>query len=287
MASNAVEVGGVCRSPGRPPRFTGRADNLTYETLVVAVEDGIASIALDQPDTRNALSNELLRDLHAALLAARDDDEVRVVVLGSTHPKVFSSGASLGGFAAEVPLVRKHEEIALLPSIFELLGGLGKPSICAAGGHVLAGAVGLALACDLVIAKEGIGIGTPEVNVGAFPFMVTAMLEREIGRKRMAELMLLGERIDAVEAERIGLVNNVVPAADFDAAVDSWARALAAKSPLLMKLGKDAMYEEQDLGFENSLAYLRSQLTLAFSTHDLKEGVEAFFEKRDPEWTGR
>jgi enoyl-CoA hydratase len=260
---------------------------MSYDTLAVKVADGVATIALDQPDTRNALSNELLGDLHAALTAARDDDEVRVVVLRSTHEKVFSSGASLSGFAAEVPLVRKHEEIALLPSIFELLGKLGKPSICAAGGHVLAGAVGLACACDLVIAKEGIGIGTPEVNVGAFPFMVTAMLQREIGRKRMAELMLLGERIDAAEAERFGLVNKVVPAAEFDAAVDAWASALAAKSPLLMRLGKDAMYEEQDLGFESGLAYLRGQLTLAFSTDDLREGVAAFFEKREPEWKGQ
>ncbi|HEX4305084.1 MAG TPA: enoyl-CoA hydratase-related protein [Solirubrobacterales bacterium] len=260
---------------------------MNYVTLQVAVRDGIASIALDQPDTRNALSDALLGDLHAALVAVRDDDEVRVVVLRSTHEKVFSSGASLSGFAAEVPLVRKHEEIRLLPSIFELLGKLGKPSICAAGGHVLAGAVGLACACDLVIAKQGIGIGTPEVNIGAFPFMVTAMLEREIGRKRMAELMLLGERIDAAEAERIGLVNKVVPEADFDDAVDAWATALAAKSPLLMRLGKDAMYEEQDLGFESSLAYLRGQLTLAFSTEDLHEGVTAFFDKREPRWTGR
>lgn len=260
---------------------------MTYETLQVEVRDGVASIALDQPDTRNALSDELLRELHAALTSARDDAEVRVLVLRSTHPKVFSSGASLSGFAAEVPLVRKDEEIALLPQIFEQLGTLGKPSICAAGGHVLAGAVGLALACDLIIAKEGVGIGTPEVNIGAFPFMVTAMLEREIGRKRMAELMLLGERIDAAEAERIGLVNRVVPAAEFESAVEAWAGALAAKSPLLMRLGKNAMYEEQDLGFESSLAYLRSQLTLAFSTDDLHEGVRAFFEKRDPLWSGR
>jgi enoyl-CoA hydratase len=260
---------------------------MPYETLDVGLRDGVASIALDQPDTRNALSNELLAELHAALSEAGEDDAVRVVVLRSTHSTVFSSGASLGGFASEVPLVRKHAEVALLPSIFELLGRLGKPSVCAASGHVLAGALGLALACDLVVAKEGIKIGTPEINVGAFPFMVTAMLEREIGRKRLAELMLLGERIDAAEAERIGLVNRVVPAAEFDAAVDAWASALAAKSPLVMRLGKDAMYVEQDLGFESSLAYLRSQLTLTFSTEDLREGVEAFFDKREPVWRGR
>jgi enoyl-CoA hydratase/carnithine racemase len=260
---------------------------LIYETLCLDVDDHVATIALDQPETRNALSDELLRDLRAALVEARDDATVRVVVLRSTHPRVFSSGANLAGFGAGVPLVQKHEEISLLPEIFQLLGTLGKPSICAANGHVLAGALGVALACDLIVAKEGIGIGTPEVNIGAFPFMVTAMLEREIGRKRMAELMLLGERIDAAEAERIGLVNKVVAEAEFDAAVDDWARALASKSPLLMRLGKDAMYEEQDLGFENSLAYLRGQLTLAFSTDDLREGVAAFFDKREPEWRGR
>jgi enoyl-CoA hydratase len=260
---------------------------LTFETVRFDGEDDIATIALDQPETRNALSGELLRDLRDALVRAREDGEVRVVVLRSTHPTVFSSGASLSGFGADVPLVRKHEEIRLLPEIFELLGTLGKPSICAANGHVLAGALGIALACDLVIAKEGIGIGTPEVNVGAFPFMVTAMLEREIGRKRMAELMLLGERIDATEAERIGLINKVVGEAEFDRAVDDWASALAAKSPLLMKLGKDAIYEEQDMGFAGSLSYLRSQLALAFSTEDLAEGVQAFFEKREPRWRNR
>lgn len=260
---------------------------MSYETVRYGVDRGVATIALDQPETRNALSDELLRDLGAALKEARGDAEARVVVLRSTHPKVFSSGASLSGFAAQLPLVQKHEEIRRLPEIFQLLGTLGKPSICAAGGHVLAGALGIALACDLIIAKEGIGIGTPEVNIGAFPFMVTAMLEREIGRKRMAELMLLGERIDATEAERIGLVNRVVPEDGFETAVEVWAMALAAKSPLLMKMGKDAMYEEQDLGFESGLAYLRGQLALAFSTDDLHEGVQAFFDKREPQWKGR
>ncbi len=260
---------------------------MSYETLEVDVTDGVASIALNQPDTRNALSDELLRELRDAIAAAGSDDEVRALVLGSTHPTVFSSGASLSGFGADLPLIEKYGDIALLPSIFEALGTLGKPSICAASGHVLAGAVGVALACDLIVAKEGITIGTPEINIGAFPFMVTAMLEREIGRKRMSELMLLGERIDAAEAERIGLVNKVVPEAEFDAAVAEWASALAAKSPLIMRLGKDAIYEQQDLGFENGLAYMRAQLALAFSTDDLREGVDAFFGKREPRWRGR
>jgi enoyl-CoA hydratase/carnithine racemase len=112
---------------------------------------GVATIALDQPETRNALSPELLGELKQALESARDDDAVRVVVLASTHEKVFSSGGNLAAFAADVPQIEKHLSNDLFPSIFRLLGELGKPSICAAGGHVLAGALGLALSCDLII----------------------------------------------------------------------------------------------------------------------------------------
>src|SRR5688572_13780409 len=178
-------------------------------------ENGVATIALDHPDTRNALSDEVLDDLLAAFSAARDDAAVRCVVLTSTHEKVFSSGGDLAGFAAQDPLVLKHFGTHRFPRLFRLIGELGKPAICAANGHVLAGALGLALACDLVIAREGVRFGTPEVNVGVFPFMVTALLFRNVGRKKATELLLLGEQISAEEAQRIGLVNRVVPADGF------------------------------------------------------------------------
>jgi enoyl-CoA hydratase/carnithine racemase len=258
-----------------------------YETLRYDVADGVATIALDQPDTRNALSDQLLGDLHAALLAARDDGGVRCVVLTSTHEKVFSSGANLAGFAAEVPLVHKHFGIERFPALFRLIGELGKPTICAANGHVLAGALGLALACDLIVAKEGVRFGTPEINVGAFPFMIMALIYRNVGRKAANELLLLGEQISAEEAMRIGIVNRVVPAAEYDAFVADWAARLATKSPVLMKLGKDAMSRQQDMALAEALDFLRAQLTIAFSTEDIQEGVKAFFEKREPVWTGR
>ena len=256
-------------------------------TLRYEVAGGVATITLDQPDTRNALSDELLDDLIGAFEAARDDDAVRCVVLTSSHEKVFSSGGNLAGFAADVPLAHKHAAIARFPRLFALIGALGKPTLCAANGHVLAGALGLALACDLVVAREGVRFGTPEINVGVFPFMIMALIYRNVGRKKTNELLLLGEQISAEEAERIGLVNRVVPVEEFDAAVADWARKLAAKSPVLMRMGKDAMFRQQDMAFEEAIDFLRAQLALAFSTEDVQEGVRAFFEKRDPVWTGR
>ena len=259
----------------------------SYDTVIYAAGDGVATISLHQPETRNALSTELLSDLKAALEHARDDDSVRVVVLASTHDKVFSSGGNLAGFAADVPTVHKHLSNELFPSVFRLLGELGKPSICAAGGHVLAGALGLALACDLVIAKETARFGTPEINVGVFPFMIMALIYRNVPRKVTNELLLLGEQIDAHEAMRIGIVNRVLAPDQFDAAVSDWAARLAAKSPLMMRLGKDAMHRQLDMPLLDALDYLRAQLSLALSTQDVVEGVTAFFEKRDPVWKGR
>ena len=250
-------------------------------------DGGVATITLDHPETRNALSDELLDALIGAFERARDDDAVRCVVLTSSHEKVFSSGGNLAGFAAEVPLAHKHRGIERFPRLFRLIGELGKPTLCAANGHVLAGALGLALACDLIVAREGVRFGTPEINVGVFPFMIMALIYRNVGRKKTNELLLLGEQISAEEAERIGIVNRVVPAEEFDAFVADWAGKLAAKSPVLMRMGKDAMFRQQDMAFLDALDYLRSQLTLAFSTDDIHEGVKAFFEKREPVWTGR
>jgi enoyl-CoA hydratase len=258
------------------------ADELLYE-----VEDGVATLTLNRPEQRNALNGELLAALVEAMKRARGDDEVRAVVLTGAGEKVFCAGADLGGFAADVPLVQKHFASDLFLEYFRLMPRLGKPSLCAANGHVLAGGMGLALSCDLLIAKEGARFGTPEINVGVFPFIIMALIYRNVPRKKATEMLLLGEQISAQEAERLGFVNRVVAAEGFDGAVREWASTLASKSPVLMQLGKDALYRQQDMALADALEFLHAQLTIAFSTEDIQEGVKAFFEKRDPVWTGR
>ncbi len=257
------------------------------DTVLYEVDGPVATITLDDPDTRNALGNETLDGLIEAFELARDDEGVRVAVLTSSHEKVFSAGGNLDGFAADVPLIHKHLGTQRFPDLFQLIGELGKPTICKANGHVLAGALGLALACDLIVAAEEAGFGTPEINVGVFPFMIMALIYRNVPRKKTTELLLLGERITAAEAERIGIVNKVVPRAELDAAVNDWAAKLAAKSPLLMRMGKDAMFRQQDMAFMDALDYLRGNLSMALSTEDVVEGVTAFMEKREPNWKGK
>jgi enoyl-CoA hydratase len=257
------------------------------EKVLYEVADGVATVTLNDPEKRNVLSGQMLAELVEAMKEARDSDQVRAVVLTGAGEKVFCAGADLGGFGADVPLVQKHFATDLFIEFFRLMPRLGKPSLCALNGHVLAGGMGFALSCDLVIAREGVTFSTPEINVGAFPYMIMAIIYRNVPRKKVNEMMLLGERMSAEDAVRFGLANKVVPAEEFEGAVQEWASKLASKSPLLMKIGHDAMYRQQDMALDEALEFLRSQLSLTFSTEDIQEGVRAFFEKREPEWKGR
>ena len=259
----------------------------TDKVLYDVADNGVATITLNDPETRNALSPELLGGLIEAFERARDAEEVRCVVLASSHEKTFSSGANLSGFAADAALVHKHFHSERFVDLFKLIGELGKPTLCVARGHVLAGALGIALCCDLIVASEEASFGTPEINIGAFPFMIMALIYRNVPRKKASELLLLGERWTAAEAQAAGIVNRVVADEELDGLVAEWSGKLASKSPVIMRLGKEAMRRQMDMPLDDALDYLRAQLTLAQSTEDIVEGVTAFFEKRQPEWKGR
>lgn len=257
-----------------------------YENILHVVEGGVATITLNQPDKRNALSHEMLDDLVDAFGRAKDDPATRVVVLTGAG-KVFSAGGDLSGFSADLPLAHKYYGTTRFLDLFRAIAELGKPTICKANGHVVAGGLGVALACDLVIATEDAKFSTPEINIGLFPFMIMAIIYRNVPRKKVNEMLLLGERLTAQEAATHGLINKAVPADQLDAATDEWAAKLAAKAPVVMRLGHDSMVNQQDLPYFSALEYLHTQFTVALSTEDAVEGAMAFFEKREPNWKGR
>jgi enoyl-CoA hydratase/carnithine racemase len=265
---------------------TESIDLVTYrvEPAQPGADELVAYLTLNDPERRNALSDALLDQLGALLHRAASDSEVRVVVLTSSHPRVFSSGGNLDAFADDRTTIAKYAGLSRFPNLYRTLTGIGKPVVCAANGDVLAGALGIALACDLVIAKESCRLGCPEINVGAFPFMISALIFRATGRLVANELMMTGRLISATEAAAAGLVNRVVPDGEFDDALHQWVADIAGKSPLLMGMGKAALAATRDLPLDAALDYLQAQLALAFTTDDLTEGVRAFKEKRLPQW---
>jgi enoyl-CoA hydratase len=256
------------------------------DLVLYEVSDGVATVTLNDPEKRNRLSHEMLTQLVAAIKRARDDEDAKAVVLTGAG-KAFCAGADLGGFGSNAPTIAKHFGTDLFLEYFRLMPRLGKPTLCAVNGHVVAGGMGLALSCDLVIAKEGADFWTPEINIGAFPYMIMALIYRNVPRKKVNEMMLLGERVSGDDLVTYGLANKVVAEDEFDDAVADWAGRLASKSPVLMRLGHDAMYRQQDMALDDALEYLRSQLSLTFTTEDIVEGAQAFFEKREPNWKGR
>ena len=259
---------------------------MAEELVLYEVSDGVATVTLNDPEKRNRLSQEMLTQLVAVIRHARDDTDARAVVLTGAG-KAFCAGADLGGFGSDEPPIAKHFGTDLFLEYFRLMPRLGKPTLCAANGHVVAGGMGLALSCDLVIAKEGADFWTPEINIGVFPYMIMALIYRNVPRKKVNEMMLLGERVSGDDLLAYGLANKIVPEDEFDDAVADWAGRLAAKSPVLMRLGHDAMYRQQDMALDDALEFLRSQLSLTFTTEDIVEGAHAFFEKREPNWKGR
>jgi enoyl-CoA hydratase/carnithine racemase len=176
---------------------------------------------------------------------------------------------------------------ASLVELFTTMHALGKPIVAMVNGHALAGGLGLVVACDLAIASAAAEFGTTEIDLGLWPMMITAEIVRSVGRKKALELMVTGKRIDAAEAERIGLVTRVVPPERLEEETMALARDLARKSPTAMRLGLRAFYDTQDLDHRAALEYLQGQLAAVLATEDAAEGIAAVLQKREPVWKGR
>lgn len=263
------------------------------KSVLYVSDAGMARVTINRPERRNALTWAMVAELRSALARAKEDPGVRVVILSGAGEQAFCAGADLGGMApgpaagdagAAGDVLHRHEGRGRLAGLFTDLWELGKPTIAAVRGYALAGGLGLALACDLVVAAEDAVFAAPEIDVGLWPYMVTVPLTRSMLPKKALELMLTGRRVGAEEADRLGLVTQVVPVAQLDPAVDRLASALAAKPPGAMRLGRDSFYRVWDQAAEPALAHLHALLGLAVLTPEASEGLAAFADKRPPIW---
>ncbi len=232
------------------------------------------------------MSLETMAALVDGVARAAADDDVRVLVITGAGYKAFSAGGDLSGRFVDAPLA-DHDERGELAELFRALRRCGKPVIARVNGHAIAGGFGLAAACDIVIAVETATFGTPELQIGLWPMMIGAILQRLVPQRTALDLMLTGRRISAVEAQQIGIVSQVVAVDRLDAAVDETVARLLAVSPAALALGKHAFYAVEDMPLDAALDHLHTGLTAVAMTDDAAEGVAAFVEKRDPEWRGR
>jgi enoyl-CoA hydratase len=258
-----------------------------YKYILLERGEARANIIINRPDKRNALNTATIAELVQAFKLCQQDPAVRVIVLSGAGDKAFCAGADLIETQQTMNEYQRFVQRETFVELFELIPSLGKPVIAAVQGLALAGGCGLAASCDFVIASEAARFGTPEINVGLFPMMISAILIRNLGRKKACDLLFTGRQIDAYEAERIGLVTRVVAANQLAGEVDVLATELASKSPAIVKLGKDALYHAEQMPFSEALRYLSTMLSMSIMTEDSKEGLTAFVEKRPPQWKGQ
>jgi len=229
----------------------------------------------------------MMRDLRLALSWCKARPTIAVVVLTGAGDRAFCAGADLSGFGGDKGPLELHHGRHALAELFVEMADLGKPIVGRINGHALAGGFGLACACDLLVAVDTATFGTPEINVGVWPMMIQAVLSRNLPRKVLLEMVMLGDRWTATQLQQYGLVNRVVAAERLDDETASLAARLAEKSAAIMRLGRDSFYAQQDMDFKAALEYLHSLVALVTLTEDSAEGRKAFFEKRPPQYKGR
>lgn len=256
------------------------------QTILVEREGRVAILTVNRPDKMNALNEQVRSDMLAALAEVEHDDGVGVVVLTGAGEKSFIAGADIGEFAGRTPFDQRHAMRS--PRIFDVMATFPKPVIAMINGFCLGGGCELALSCDLRVASEKARFSQPEINLGLIPGGGgTQRLSRLVGVGQAMRMILTGDMIGAAEAKEIGLVEMVVPHEELRAKTLELAGKIASKSPLTVRVAKEAVRASQKLAIEEGIAYERDLFCLCFSTEDKEEGVKAFLEKRPAQWKGR
>jgi enoyl-CoA hydratase/carnithine racemase len=254
---------------------------VTYETTGVR-----ATITIDEPERRNPLSTRTMAELLEHTRSAQADPSVRVIVYTGAGERAFSAGGDLASGFVDDP-IGLHDDRGVLADLFRAMWGGGKPTVARVNGHALAGGFGLAVACDITVCVDDARLGTPEIDVGLWPMMITVPLLRAMPAKAVLELMMTGRIITPDEAVRLGAISRVVSRSDLDGVVDEFVAVLSSKSPVVMRLGRDAFDTVTGPNLDTTFQYLQAALTAVALTEDSREGVAAFLEKRPPVWTGQ
>jgi enoyl-CoA hydratase/carnithine racemase len=262
-----------------------RGNTMEYNTIVVERKNRVGIITLNRQDHMNTFSTLLARELNAALDELENEGHIRVVLIKGAG-KSFCAGIDLAEFSGKT-LLEYRDWIGWMERMNLTIAGMGKPVIAAVHGYAVANGAGLLAACDLAIAAEGTRIGTTAINVGLFCMGPAVPLSRCVGRKKALEMLLTGAMIDAREAERIGLVNKVVPRERLEEEAMELANELATKSPIALQMGKRSFYTMVDMEYAKALNYMNEVMAELCATDDAKEGVDAFLTKRKPQWRER
>ncbi|GMQ99153.1 MAG: enoyl-CoA hydratase/isomerase family protein [Acidimicrobiia bacterium] len=248
--------------------------------------DRVATITIDDPARRNPLSNEAAVDLRRTVERAGGDESVRVIVLTGAGEKAFSAGGDLAGGFVDSPL-SGHDLRGGLADLFRAMSAVPKPIVGRINGAALGGGFGVAAACDITIVVEDAKMGTPEIDLGLWPMMISAVLFPLVPRKTLLNMMMTGEVIMGDRAVDLGIATKSVPRGLLDSTVDSTVAQLLAKTPAALALGKRAFYATESMDRDTALDNLHLGLTAVSFTDDAKEGVSAFLDHREPNWSGR
>ncbi len=254
--------------------------------LLYKVKNNVAYITINRETNKNSISSDAVTLFLESLETAEADNEVRVVCVSGAGDKVFCSGADLGGGIGK-GTGKENQSFKKYAALITRLAKFSKPTLAKINGHCMAGGTGFMLACDIVIAKEGAKFGTPEVNVGLFPMMIGALIFRNVLRKKAMEMILLGEKLTAKQALEMGMITRAVPEDQFESEVENVLKTITSKSPIGLKIGKEAFRDIETMDLEEAVNFLSEKLIEVASTEDAVEGITAFLEKRTPKFKGK